>query len=83
MSDERGMKDFPIRQVSTEGMSDEEKAKIDPVHRLMLTPTSKEARLLELMIKGSGMGLSEEEEKEYEEARQAVEDEKKQAREGK
>ncbi len=80
MSDKEEMDDFPIKQVSTEGMSDEEKAKIDPVHRLMSKPTSKEARLLELMVKGSGMGLSKEEEKEYEEARQVVDEERKQAR---
>ena len=74
------IEDFPIVQVSTEGMSDKEKAVIDPVHRLMSKPTSKEARLLELMVKGSGMGLSKEEKKEYEEAKQAVDEERRRVR---
>lgn len=74
------MENFPIPQVSTEGMSDKEKAKIDPIHRLESTPTKKETNLLALMMKGAGGGLSEEEEKEYAEAMKVVNEERKEAR---
>ncbi len=43
-----------IRQVDTAGMTNAQKAKVDPIHRLHSAPTAAEQKLLDLMLKGPG-----------------------------
>lgn len=64
-----------IRQIDTDGMTNEEKAAIDPVNRLRSAPTSAEARYLAVMAKGlDAMGTPE-----YDEACKALDEERRRA----
>ncbi len=62
-----------IAQVGTTEMTDEQKAKIHPIHRLHSTPTAAEAKLLGLMLKGPAAM----DDPEYDAARRAVDAERK------